>query len=89
MTELKDLQIKAIAFTVKEVVDANFEDLLSWVGLFKSLKKKTQGIWVNKLEEQYKQKLPQGTALPNLYEIGLAYMKWQIFLDLYTNGFEE
>lgn len=88
MDELTNLKIKAIAITVKEKTEEEIKEFLVYVNIFRTLKKKEQLKWVEKCEEEYKKQLPQGTNLPNLYEVGKAYMRWQIYLDLYNNGFE-
>lgn len=88
MDELTSLKIKAIAFTVKQEADEHFDELMAYVNIFKVMKKKDQKKWVDKCEEHYKNQLPQGTNLPNLYEIGKAYLRWQVYLDLYEKGFE-
>jgi len=89
MDELNKLKVKAITETIKQKINEDLNDfMVGFVLLFKSLSRPTQKIWVDKLEEQYNQKIPTGNQVPNLYDIGLAYLRWQIFLDLYTNGFE-
>ena len=88
MDELTSLKIKAIAFTVKEKQEEEMKELLVYVNIFNLMNTKDKKKWINQLEEEYKKQLPEGTNLPNLYEIGRAYLRWQVFLDLYTNGFE-
>lgn len=88
MDELTSLKIKAIAFTVKEKQEEEMKELLVYVNIFNLMNTKDKKKWISQLEEEYKKQLPEGTNLPNLYEIGRAYLRWQVFLDLYTNGFE-
>lgn len=88
MDELNKLKVKAITETIKQVGNDSFEHLLVYVKIFKDLNKRDQLKWVTKCEEEYKNKLPTEDQVPNLYEIGLAYLRWQVYLDLYNNGFE-
>ena len=88
MDELTLTRIKAIAFTVKQKADEEFDELMVYVTIFMNMKQKDKLKWVNQCEEEYKKHLPQGTNLPNLYEIGKAYLRWQVYLDLYNNGIE-
>ena len=88
MDELTETKIKAIALTIKQTATETFNELLVYVDIFRNMKPKDQLKWVTKCEEEYKQKLPKENEVPDLYEIGLAYLRWQVYLDLYTNGFE-
>jgi len=88
MTELNNLKIKAIAETIKQTGNDQFEDLMVYVSIFKDLRPKDQLKWVTTCEEHYTKQLPKEGQVPNLYEIGKAYLRWQVFLDLFNNGFE-
>ena len=86
--EIKDLQIKAIAKTCNETIVERMDDFVYWAKCFKTLKPATQKRWVEIAEEEYRKQITEGSGThQNLYEIGIRYMRWQIWLDLYTNGY--
>jgi len=82
MEELTKAKLNAIAHTIKQTVDESINEIILYSKIFVALPRNERYMWVNMFETDYKNKIPSPGFVPNLYEIGLAYMKWQIYLSL-------
>lgn len=73
-----------VCWTAKE--GKNWEDVVFYSEVFLGLPEKNQREWVAKMKARYEATLPKGDEIPNLYEIGLAFLAYQHYQNLYDGA---
>jgi len=87
MSLLSTTYMTAITSTVLDVMKGkNWDDVVFYSEVFLTLPEKHQREWVAKMKARYEATLPTGSELPNLYEVGRAFLAYQHYQNLYDQA---